>query len=268
MEKANNEKDIKEVFELSMTDKESIKKWTPDKVNSIVSKMRYQLENSGKQCSVYAYIIDYTEKELADTQRDKAVIKDEYVWSRWRKILEAEKRINDMLGYLTLLQMDAITTSINLLQAKSDTERIMQCKHAYTILYEAKEKNLFQKVSSEMKDYPEEWIKKVEYKELWKSIRQVTNEIFSTKEAKEIRDNIDAHKDNSFIKQISTYRKCEWTQSLINLTMFISLIANLQKCMNVIKDNEKKIEEQYAAEIKEYRVWLEEMIKKMESSIN
>lgn len=209
MEKANNERDIKEVFELSDSDKDSIKKWSQQRINAYVTKLRNHLEYSGKQCSIYAYIIDYTEKELAVTQQDKAVIKDEYVWSRWRKILEAEKRITDMLGYLTLLQMDAITTSVNLLQAKSDTERIMQCKHAYTILHEAEDRDLFQKVSSEMKKYPEEWIKKEEYKELWKSIRQVTKIIFSSKEAKEIRNNIDAHKNFSFKTQISVYKKCE-----------------------------------------------------------
>lgn len=162
-----------------------------------------------------------------------------------------------MLGYLTLLQMDTITTIINLLQAKSDTERIMQCKHAYTILFEAKENGLFYKVSAEMKKYPEELIRKEEYRELWKSIKVVSKEIFSSEEAKEIRNSIDAHKDCSFWKQISAYKKCNWTKSVLNLFMFDKLVDLLQQCMGIIKSNSKKLAERNLTEIKEYGEMLE-----------
>lgn len=257
MDNSNNSIEINDIFELSKKDKEGLKKWTPDKIKAYVIYLQDRLEGLGEKCNTYVALRECTEKSISDAQKNDAFICDDYVEPRWRQVLESFLNIYDMLGYLTLLQMDTITTIINLLQAKSDTERILQCKHAYTILYEAKENDLFKKVSAEMKKYPEELINKEEYRELWKSIKDVSKEIFLSEEAKEIRNSIDAHKDHSFLKQISAYKKCNWTKSVLNLFMFDKLVDLLQQCMDIIKSNAKKLAERNLTEIKEYGEMLE-----------
>jgi hypothetical protein len=139
-----------------------------------------------------------------------------------------------MLGFLTLLQMDSITTAISLLQAQNDTERIVQSKHAYTIIYEARTHDLFDKVSAGMYKYPEEIVKKDELNTFWKTIKGVLKKMISQKESEAIRNKLDAHKDKSFVDQIALYKKCDWATSIINLFTFISLIDKIELYMDNI----------------------------------
>ena len=68
---------------------------------------------------------------------------DTYAIEKWLTVIQTHYNVYELMGFLTLLQMDAMTTIICLLQAINDTERIILSKHAYTILYEAKQNDLF-----------------------------------------------------------------------------------------------------------------------------
>ncbi len=130
--------------------------------------------------------------------------------------------------------MDAMTTCISLFSAKTDTEKIMFCKHAYTILYEALEHNLFKKVSRDMRKYPKELITSDELNRLWKNIKMSLKNISEKEEVLRIRNSIDAHKSDSFIQQIDVYKTCKLMQSVINLYILIQIIDDIQNCMEGI----------------------------------
>jgi len=168
-----------------------------------------------------------------------------------------------MMGYLTLLQMDAITTTICLLQAQNDTERIMLSKHAYTIIYEARINDLSKKVSKEMRLYPNEVVNIQELSDFWKNINSILKQIMDIEFAKEIRNNIDAHKNNSFIRQIALYRECQWGESIIYLSIFTKLVDLIQDYMNIINNNMKKVYNKYTTDIKEYIEKLDQIKKEL-----
>ena len=167
------------------------------------------------------------------------------------------------MGYLTLLQMDAITTTICLLQAQNDTERIMLSKHAYTIIYEARINDLSKKVSKEMRLYPNEVVNIQELSDFWKNINSILKQIMDIEFAKEIRNNIDAHKNNSFIRQIALYRECQWGESIIYLSIFTKLVDLIQDYMNIINNNMKKMYNKYTTDIKEYIEKLDQIKKEL-----
>lgn len=148
--------------------------------------------------------------------------------------------------------MDAMTTCISLFDAKTDTERIILCKHAYTILYEALEHNLFKRVSRDMRKYPEVLITSDELNGFWQNVKISLKDISEKEEAQRIRNNIDAHKSDSFMQQIDVYKTCKWAQSIINLYVLIQIIDDIQNCMEGINQNMNKLLEAFEIEAKEY----------------
>lgn len=143
MEKSKNDIKIKDVFELSTIDRKSIDEWSQKDINAFLITLRKNLEYSEKMCSLYKYLIDCIEKEIDNLNNKEnenpllTIYKDKILRPRLNAIYHIRMKVYDMMGYLTLLKMDAMTSIISLFQAKNDTERIMQCKHAYTIIYEA-----------------------------------------------------------------------------------------------------------------------------------
>ena len=161
------------------------------------------------------------------------------------------------MGFLTLLQMDALMTMICIFQAHNDTERVMLCKHAYTILYEAKDNNFSKKVSHEMRLYPEDIVNKEELDSFWKGVKSLLGKMIDKKEAGSIRHKLDAHKDKSFMTQIVLYKTCDWAVSVVNLFGFIRLIDTIQFYM----DN---IHQKVCVLYDQYRTFMEERIKQYE----
>ena len=243
MAKSKNDIKIKDVFELSTIDRKSIGEWSQKDINAFLITLRKRLEYSEKMCSFYKYIIDCIEKDIDNLNiKEKenpllTIYKDKILIPRLNAIYQIRMKVYDMMGYLTLLQMDATTAIISLFQAKNDTERIMQCKHAYTIIYEAIEHNMFKKVSKEIKQYPQDILQEVFPRKFWKGIRKLLKDMQSIDEAKEIRNTIDAHKDNSFKAHLSTYQKCSWKKSVFNLTILIKIIEDIQKRLEIVYDN-------------------------------
>jgi predicted DNA-binding protein len=255
---------FKEIFILPDSEKERVEQLAEKGICTDVVLLREHLEYAGKRCCVYESLVEYHEKTIADTQQK--IKKDRfgsYALEKWLPILQTHRNIYELMGYLTLLQMDAITTTIALLQAQNDTERIMLSKHAYTIIYEARINDLSKKVAKEMHLYLDEIIDVHELSDFWKNINSILKQIMDIDFAKEIRNNIDAHKNNSFLRQITLYRRCKWVECIIYLSVFTKLIDVIQDYMNLINKNMKNMYEQYTEDVKGFIERLEQIEKEL-----
>ena len=254
-----------EIFVLSDSEKEKIQQFSEKGICIEAELLREHLEYAGKRCCLYESLLNYHEEVIAKTLEGiKKNAFSSYASEKWLTILQTHRNIYEMMGYLTLLQMDAITTTICLLQAQNDTERIMLSKHAYTIIYEARINDLSKKVSKEMRLYPNEVVNIQELSDFWKNINSILKQIMDIEFAKEIRNNIDAHKNNSFIRQIALYRECQWGESIIYLSIFTKLVDLIQDYMNIINNNMKKVYNKYTTDIKEYIEKLDQIKKELE----
>lgn len=255
---------LNEIFVLSDSEKEKIQQFSEKGICIEPELLREHLEYAGKRCCLYESLLNYHEEVIAKTleERKKNAFSS-YASEKWLTILQTHRNIYEMMGYLTLLQMDAITTTICLLQAQNDTERIMLSKHAYTIIYEARINDLSKKVSKEMRLYPNEVVNIQELSDFWKNINSILKQIMDLEFAKEIRNNIDAHKNNSFIRQIALYRECQWGESIIYLSIFTKLVDLIQDYMNIINNNMKKVYNKYTTDIKEYIEKLDQIKKEL-----
>ena len=254
-----------EIFVLSDSEKEKIQQFSEKGICIEPELLREHLEYAGKRCCLYESLLNYHEEVIAKTLEEiEKNAFSSYAPEKWLTILQTHRNIYEMMGYLTLLQMDAITTTICLLQAQNDTERIMLSKHAYTIIYEARINDLYKKVSKEMRQYPNEVVDIQELSDFWKNINSILKQIMDIEFAKEIRNNIDAHKNNSFIRQIALYRECQWGESIIYLSIFTKLVDLIQDYMNIINNNMKKVYNKYTTDIKEYIEKLDQIKKELE----
>ena len=254
-----------EIFVLSDSEKEKIQQFSEKGICIEPELLREHLKYAGKRCCLYESLLNYHEEVIAKTLEEiKKNAFSSYAPEKWLTILQTHRNIYEMMGYLTLLQMDAITTTICLLQAQNDTERIMLSKHAYTIIYEARINDLSKKVSKEMRLYPNEVVNIQELSDFWKNINSILKQIMDIEFAKEIRNNIDAHKNNSFIRQIALYRECQWGESIIYLSIFTKLVDLIQDYMNIINNNMKKVYNKYTTDIKEYIEKLDQIKKELE----
>lgn len=254
-----------EIFVLSDSEKEKIQQFSEKGICIEPELLREHLEYAGKRCCLYESLLNYHEEVIAKTLEEiEKNAFSSYAPEKWLTILQTHRNIYEMMGYLTLLQMDAITTTICLLQAQNDTERIMLSKHAYTIIYEARINDLSKKVSKEMRLYPNEVVNIQELSDFWKNINSILKQIMDIEFAKEIRNDIDAHKNNSFIRQIALYRECQWGESIIYLSLFTKLVDLIQDYMNIINNNMKKVYNKYTTDIKEYIEKLDQIKKELE----
>lgn len=254
-----------EIFVLSDSEKEKIQQFSEKGICIEPELLREHLEYAGKRCCLYESLLNYHEEVIAKTLEEiEKNAFSSYAPEKWLTILQTHRNIYEMMGYLTLLQMDAITTTICLLQAQNDTERIMLSKHAYTIIYEARINDLSKKVSKEMRLYTNEVVNIQELSDFWKNINSILKQIMDIEFAKEIRNNIDAHKNNSFIRQIALYRECQWGESIIYLSIFTKLVDLIQDYMNIINNNMKKVYNKYTTDIKEYIEKLDQIKKELE----
>ena len=247
-----------EIFELQSSEMEIVEKLSNIGVCTNIEELRNNLELAGKRCTLYAGLMELFTDGIDKAKHDiESNVGDTYAIEKWLTVIQTHYNVYELMGFLTLLQMDAMTTIICLLQATNDTERIMLSKHAYTIMYEAKQNDLFKKVSAEMHKYPDDLVAREELNVFWKDIKAILNKMMDTKEAKEIRNNLDAHKNQSFTTQISFYKKCDWSRSVVGLSMFVILIEKIQIFMEIIHH---KIDILY----NQYRAFMEDRIKQYE----
>lgn len=247
-----------EIFDLQPSEMEIVEKLSDIGVCTNIEELRNNLELAGKRCTLYASLMELFSEGIDKAKHDiDSNVGDTYAIEKWLTVIQTHYNVYELMGFLTLLQMDAMTTTICLLQAINDTERIMLSKHAYTIMYEAKQNDLFKKVSAEMHKYPEKIVERKELNDFWKNIKVILNKMMDIKEAKDIRNNVDAHKNQSFTTQISFYKKCDWGRSIVSLSMFIILIEKIQIFMEIIHH---KIDILYI----QYRAFMEDRMRQYE----
>ena len=253
-----------EIFTVQESESEKIQHLLKLGFFTDVETMREYLVNAGKRCSIYVTLLNFFDDEI---KKAKEEIEHYYSYgnSKWLPIITIHRDIYELIGFLTLLQMDALTTCIGLFQAKNDVEKIMHSKHAYTIIYEAKQNDLFNKVSYEMHKYPEDLINKDELKKLWLLIKSMLKKMVNLKDAHDIRNNLDAHKCKSFVTQIELYKKCSWTQSIAFLSVFIKIIELIQDYMTIINHDMRFLYEKYTKDMKNYIDRLEEIKRTIEN---
>ena len=257
-----NEGSFNEIFKLRKSEADIVDLLKARGLCCDAKELREKLEYAGKRCALYVGLIDLLEGSVDKAKSDiEQRVGDVTITEKWLAVIQTHRDVYEMMGFLTLLQMDAMTTTISLLQAQNDTERIVLSKHAYAIMYEARTHDLFDKVSAGMHNYPEEIVDKDELNEFWKEIKSVLKEMISQKESEDIRHKLDAHKDKSFINQISLYKRCDWSVSVANILVFIKIIDsiglymyNIHKKLNVLYDN--------------YRVFAETRMKQYENILN
>lgn len=253
-----------EVFKLHYSSIEKVSILSEKGICTNVEQLRENLEFAGKRCTLYVGLINFLEESIVKTEHKlKDVFCDVGAQEKWLTVINTHRDVYEMMGYLTLLQMDALTTNISLLQARNDTERIVLCKHAYTIIFEAKDHDLFKNVKTGMYKYPEELVKKTELKTFWDGIKAILIAMINIKEAKDIRNKLDAHKDD-FSVQIALYKKCDWTVSVVNLSVFVMLIDEIQSYMRIIHHNVSVLYDQYYAFMKERMKQYEDILKQLQ----
>lgn len=253
-----------EIFELQSSEMEIVEKLSNIGVCTNIEELRNNLELAGKRCTLYAGLMELFTDGIDKAKHDiESNVGDTYAIEKWLTVIQTHYNVYELMGFLTLLQMDAMTTIICLLQAINDTERIMLSKHAYTIMYEAKQNDLFKKVSAEMHKYPDDLVAREELNVFWKDIKAMLNKMMGTKEAKEIRNNLDAHKNQSFTTQISFYKKCDWSRSVVGLSMFVILIEKIQIFMEIIHHKIDILYNQYRAFMEGRIMQYEEILRQL-----
>lgn len=210
-------------FSLSNEEKDVLSKINESCVPQIVADYRSKLEYLGNRCAVYKYLKRSCEEYLSsDMNCDFDPLLQEF-----SLINNSYSNIWELMGFVSLLEMDSISMLVSILSAQNDIERKMLGKHAYTIAYEARKRGLYDKVSRELKVFPETILPKTEYDELWRTIKKDLKTMSSTDKEKTIRNSIDAHKSSSFESQYEIFYSCNWAQSIFDLIVLIKVSDRL-----------------------------------------
>ena len=253
------------VFQIAGSSVEETLQWAKDIAGLDVNHLRSCMVSCGKLCEICLSLSEYYEQNLSNVRKMIDGGEGDPVVNQKRlPLLEIGERTNNLVGYLTLLQMDAMMSLINMMEAQSDVERLVVCKHAYTIIYEAKIKGLFGVVSKEMKDLPEDVLPKPERRELWKDIKKVVRRMISEEEADQVRNNIDAHKEASFAKQIAAYQVCDFGRCFASMYALTELVWILQQAMGIVRRNIGKLEDVFVGEVRDRIEKWDALLKELE----
>ena len=228
-----------------------------DEVSSIVAKLRNDLILSGKKCSVYRHLIAEL-KKMDDY--DDSYIPSSDIDRRWVNLANSHSGVYEMLGFAMILKMDAESMLIGMLTAESDTERIVVSKHAYTIVAEARNNDLFSVLARRMKDYPDVILPKEDYDDLWgknrKLVRGMTSSILSNR----VRNFIDAHR-HSFSEQLDTYMSVDWIGSLKDMLIIVEVVDNVVECMEKVHNRFITAYNEFEIDARAYMARLDAIIK-------
>lgn len=188
-------KEMSSPFEIHDSSVEKIDNWLL-KESLTVDFLRNELEKAGKRSCLLLEVSEYYNTIIADTQKQiDEEVHDRYPAEKWKQVLESVKTVVDLLGYLTLLQMDAKATIVSMLEAQCDTERIVLSKHAYTLIYEVQNNDFNKLFTYEIEQLPDILFEKKDRRTIMKAINNLFKMIVSKSEAKTIRSKADAHKD-------------------------------------------------------------------------
>ncbi|WP_139207091.1 hypothetical protein [Prevotella sp. ne3005] len=230
--------EILRVFEIPDSYVHDILQWIEIEADLDLKKLEEYLVYAGKKSEIYLTLLKHYEKEIVRFDNEsKSVVIDIYPSNEWRVLLQSGYDATNLAGYLTLLQMDALASLISIIKASSDTERIMLSKHAYTIMYEALEKNLYKIVSCRMRQFPERLADKDVLSDLWKGIKRVSKLMIKKNEAEFVRNTIDSHQRDSFSEQIEAYKNCDFGMSVKSMWAMIRIVDLIQSYIDLINKN-------------------------------
>lgn len=256
---------IHDLFQIEGASVEETLHWANDIAGLDIKHLRSCLVPCGEFCKLCLSLSEYYEQNLSSVCKMIENGEGDPVVNQKRlSLLETGKRANNVTGYLTLLQMDAMMSLINMMEAQTDVERLVACKHAYTIIYEAKIKGLFQVISKEMNDLPEEILSASERKGLWSSIKEIVRKMISEEEAEQVRNSIDAHKDSSFTKQIDAYNVCDFSWCFASMYALTELVWILQQAMGIVRRNIGKLEDVFVGEVRDRIEKWDALLKELE----
>lgn len=260
---------LEHVFEISSLDVNEFLCVMKEQLSLDVGVLRKDLLVAGQSCDVYLRLSHFYQEQLQDFHlRLKDVHCDAQSVAQWIHILEIGEKTNNLVGYLMLLQIDVIKAMINLLEANTDVERLVTCKHVYTIIHDLKVQGLFKVIARSIKEIPEEILTE-EYKtELLKGMKNVNKHLISEEDAKSVRNHIDAHKSSSFAEQISAYRKCDFAHSLISMYAIKHLIDIIQEAVQVARNNIIKLSNKYVADQQERIAVYQEMLDSLDVGLS
>ena len=265
----NAEKEIElgKIFKIENPTVEETQHWAENVAKIDTEHLRSCLVAGGELCDLCLSLSAYYEKRLVECRNLIEEGKGDPVINEKRlPLLEIGERTNNLSGYLALLQMDAMMSLINLLEAKSDVERLLICKHAYTIIYDAKIKGLFKVVSREMRKLPEDVLPIERRDELWRGIKDVNCMLLSEEEAGMVRNNVDAHKSPSFTEQIAAYKQCEFGKSVASMFALMKIAWIIQETLSTVQENLNVMEQDFIEMVRErIRRW-EELRKQLEET--
>lgn len=263
-----NELELDKVFSLEEKTVEEVLHWATDVAGIDVEHLRSCLVAGGELCDLCLSLSAYYKENLDECRRLIAEGKGDPIINEKRlPLLEIGERSNNLSGYLVLLQMDAMMSLINMLEAKSDVERILICKHAYTIIYDAKIKGLFKVVSKEMRGLPESVLSTERREELWRGVSSINRMILSEEETERVRNNIDAHKSSSFTEQIAAYKQCHFGKCVASMFALMKIAWFIQETLVVVQQNLNVLEKQFEDLVRERIQKMEELRTELDAKV-
>ena len=253
--------EIKQIFE-GKKYSDVIRSIGQESIISFVKRLREDLILCGRTCSVFKHLIE----QLDDgSEKYSGAALSEFD-RRWLELIRNHRGVYEQLGFAFLLKMDAEVMLIEMLSAKSDTERLVTSKHAYTIVAEARNNDLFNELAGRMKSYPEILLPEKEYNALWKTNKQLIKKMTSDEQSNRIRKAIDAHKA-PFLKQANEYLSIDWKQSLLDMLIIVQVVDNIGACMDIVHDRLTVAYDAFDKDTREYVAQLDVLIKEVSDRI-
>jgi len=257
--------EFEKIFKIENPTVEETQHWAIDVAQIDIEHLRSCIVAGGELCNLCLSLSAYYEKNLAECRKLIEEGKGDPVINEKRlPLLEIGARKNNLSGYLALLQMDAMMSLINMLEAKSDVERLLTCKHAYTIIHDAKIKGLFRVVAKEMRQLPPDVLPKERRVELMRGIKRVSRKLLSEEEAERVRNNIDAHKSSSFTEQIAAFKQCEFGKSVASMYALMKIAWIIQEALSAVQENLNVQEKALMNTAKDRIKKMEELMKELE----
>lgn len=217
--------DFKEVFALHKRDREFLLAYGKENASKFVREIGDLIDGIGESCRTVSRLVSGLIQQSKALERAMA-FKDQIKYKQWHDLVEKQLEMCELMGFVLLLRMDALFQLKELLSARAETEKIVACKHSYTIIAEARNKDLFSVISKKMRNFPEFVFKRNEYDALWKENKLLLKYITKKSKANLIRNSIDAHK-LSFSEQMKAYGSMDYLQCLLDMFFLIIITQNI-----------------------------------------
>ena len=122
----HNDFDLENIFSIEGKTVDEILHWATEVAGIDVEHLRSSLVAGCELCDLCLSMSTYYQDNLTECHRLIDDGKgDPVVHEKRLQLLEIGERSNNLSGYLVLLQMDAMMSLINMLEAKSDVERLL-----------------------------------------------------------------------------------------------------------------------------------------------